>query len=317
MSATVDAIDHVRSGKIGEVKLARGLCYKSRPSIGPRGEYQIPASVDYDIWSGPAPVLPLTRKKIHYDWHWQWPYGGGDLCNQGIHEMDIARWGLGEVGLSKRVFSYGGRLGYEDAGDTPNTLVTMHEYPDDGKTLVFEVRGLKTDKLKGAGIGVIFYGSDGYVVLTAYAAGAAFDPKGNLVKKFTGGDRFEHYDNFLKAVRSGKIEDLHADILQGHISSALCHTSNISYRLGRETTVADLKKRLADIKSNENALETLGRVTAHLTDNGVKIDETKICVGPELVFDPVVENFPGNASANKFLTREYRKPFVVPSAGEV
>ena len=229
--------------------------------------------------------------------------------------MDIARWGLGETGLSKRVFSYGGRLGYEDAGETPNTLVIIHEFPDDGKTLVFEVRGLKTDNLKGAKIGVIFYGSEGYVVLTAYTAGAAFDLNGNVVKKFNGGG--DHFDNFFKAVRSGKKEDLHADILEGHLSSALCHTANISYRLGQEMTGADLKKRLADVKSNENALETFDRVTAHLTDNGVKIDEIKLCVGPQLTFDPANEIFPGNDAANKFLTREYRKPFVVPSAGEV
>jgi predicted dehydrogenase len=317
MDATVDAIQYVHSGKIGEVKLARGLCYKLRPSIGPLGEYPIPASVDYDLWSGPAPILPLTRKRLHYDWHWRWPYGGGDLCNQGIHEVDIARWGLGETGLSKRVFSYGARVGYVDAGETPNTQVLMHEYPDSGKTLVFEVRGLKSDNLKGASIGAIFYGTEGYVVLTAYQSGAAFDLKGNLVKKFTGGDWGSHFDNFLKAVRSGKYEDLNSDILQGHISSALCHTANISYRLGREMTVADLKKRLADIKSNDNAVETFDRVTAHLTGNGVKIDETNICVGPELEFDPISENFPGNDAANQFLAREYRKPFEVPKPGEV
>jgi predicted dehydrogenase len=314
-SGTADAIEYVLSGKIGEVKLARGLCYKPRASIGDRGEFQAPVSVDYDIWSGPAPVLPITRKRFHYDWHWQWPYGGGDLSNQGVHEMDIARWGLGENTLSKQVFSYGGRLGYKDAGETPNTLVITHEYPDNGKTIVFEVRGLQTEDLKGAKIGVIFYGSEGYVVITSYTSGAAFDLKGNVVKRFAGGG--DHHANFLKAVRSGKFEDLNADILQGHLSSALCHMGNISYNLGQEMTCADLKKRLADLKSNENAVETLDRVSAHLTDNGVKIDETKLRVGPELTFDPAKEIFPGNEAANKLLTRDYRKPFVVPLAGQV
>jgi predicted dehydrogenase len=321
ITTTVDAVEYVRSGKIGEVKLARGLCYKLRRSIGPRGEYKVPTTVDYDLWSGPAPVLPLTREKFHYDWHWQWPYGGGDLCNQGAHEMDLARWGLGLTGLSKRVFSYGGRLGYEDAGETPNTLVVVHEFPDDGKTLAFEVRGLKTDKLKDADVGVIFYGSDGYVVTMEYKTGGpvavALDRGGNVVKKFSGGNRAEHFANFIKAVRSGNKEDLHADILEGHLSSALCHMGNISYRLGQETSVADLKKRLSDVKSNENALETFDRVTAHLTDNGIKIDQTKLRVGPELVFDPASETFPGSDAANKFLARQYRTPFVVPAAGEV
>ena len=162
---------------------------------------------------------------------------------------------------------------------------------------------------------MIFYGSEGYVVLTSYISGAAFDLKGNVVKRFAGGG--DHHGNFLKAVRSGKKEDLNADILEGHLSSALCHMGNISYQLGQEMTVADLKKRLAEVKSNENAAETFDRVTAHLTDNGVKIEEIKLRVGPELTFDPAGETFPGNEAANKFLTRDYRKPFVVPAAGEV
>jgi predicted dehydrogenase len=313
--AIIEAIEYIRSGKLGEVRLARALCYKPRPPIGPRGKYQVPASVDYDLWSGPAPILPLTRKHFHYDWHWQWPYGSGDLGNQGIHQVDAARWGLGENSMGNRVFSYGGRLGYEDAGETPNTMVVVHEF-DDAKTLVTEVRGLKTAALKGAKIGVIFYGSDGYLVMTArYDQCAAFDPKGKVVRRFEGGG--DHHDNFLKAVRSGRKEDLNADILEGHISSAMCHMGNISYRIGREMTAADLMKQLADMKSNENVLETFDRVTAHLTDNGIKIGETKFCVGPQLTFDPAGETFSGNEKANKFLTREYRKPFVVPGAGEV
>ncbi|HEY4760550.1 MAG TPA: Gfo/Idh/MocA family oxidoreductase [Thermoguttaceae bacterium] len=311
----IDAVEYVRAGKIGEVKLARGLCYKPRTSIGARGTYYIPLNVDYDLWSGPAPIVPLSRVSLHYDWHWQWPYGDGDLGNQGIHHMDIARWGLGEPGLSKRVFSYGGRLnfGYGEAGETPNTMVVIHDYDD--KTIAFEVRGLKTDDYKGAKVGVIFYGSEGYVVIPAYDSGTAFDPRGNIVKKFSGwGD---HFGNFLNAVRSGNMEDLNSDILQGHISTALCHMGNISYRLGKEMSTSDLKNQLAEIKTNENALETFDRLSAHLSSNGINVDETKLTVGPQLIFDPESETFPDNEAANKFLTSEYRKPFAVPSAGEV
>ena len=119
--------------------------------------------MNYDLWSGPAPILPLTREKLHYDWHWMWAYGNGDLGNQGIHQMDLARWGLGVNELCSAAFSYGGRLGYEDAGETANTQVIVHDYGD--KSLVFEVRGLKTDRIiEGAGVGVIFEGTDGYVV---------------------------------------------------------------------------------------------------------------------------------------------------------
>ena len=131
------AIEYVRSGKIGEVKLARGLCYKQRDSIGPKGNYPIPPTVDYDLWTGPAPMKPLTRKHLHYDWHWIWDYGNGDLGNQGIHQMDVCRWGLGLNGIGTSVLSYGGRLGYEDAGETarpaegaghpPTSAVRSHE----------------------------------------------------------------------------------------------------------------------------------------------------------------------------------------------
>ena len=118
MQGTRNAIEYLQAGKLGQVTVARGLCYKRRPSIGPRGLYHVPPSVDYNIWSGPAPLADLTRQQFHYDWHWQWPYGNGDLGNQGIHQMDLARWGLGVSTLSNAVLSYGGRLGYEDAGDS-------------------------------------------------------------------------------------------------------------------------------------------------------------------------------------------------------
>ena len=142
--------------------------------------------------------------------------------------MDLARWGLGVNELSQNVFSYGGRFGYEDAGETANTQVVVHDYGD--KSLVFEVRGLKTGDYKGAKVGVIFEGTDGYVVMSTYHSGAAFDKDGKMIREFKGED--DHFANFLTAVRSRKIADLNADIEEGHLSSALCHTGNISYRLG-------------------------------------------------------------------------------------
>src|SRR6185312_2425614 len=242
MAGTIEAIDYVKAGKIGEVKVARGLCYKSRGSIGPKGEHSPPASVDYNIWRGPAPQRPVTRNQFHYDWHWCWDYGNGDLGNQGIHQMDIARWGLGVDGLSKGVLSYGGRYGYEDAGETANSQTVIHDYGD--KTLVFEVRGLKTQPLRGANVGVIFEGSDGYVVLSSYNGGAAFDLDGKMTTKFNGGG--DHFGNFFTAVRSRQPEYLAADIEQGHLSSALCHLGNISYRLGSEIAFAEVPDRLKD-----------------------------------------------------------------------
>jgi len=313
MGGTLEAINFIKAGRIGEVRLARGLCYKSRGSIGARGMYQPPATVDYDLWSGPAPILPLSRPRLHYDWHWVWAYGNGDLGNQGIHQMDIARWGLGVSGLGQSVLSYGGRLGYVDAGDTANTQVSIHNYGD--KNLVFEVRGLRTQPLQGAGVGVIFYGSEGTVVLTSYTSGAAFDRNGEVIQRFNAGG--DHFANFLSAVRSRRHADLAADIEEGHLSSALCHIGNISYRLGSPVTAAEARARLQALPRSEEAVETYERVTSHLRDNGVNLESTPLQLGRALTLSG--ETFTGSdvEEANRMLTREYRAPFVVPTEANV
>lgn len=311
----IEAIEYVHSGKIGDLKVARGLCYKRRGSIGPQGEYPIPANINYDLWTGPAQMLPLTRKSLHYDWHWIWAYGCGDLGNQGIHQMDLARWGLQQQKLPNGVLSYGGRFGYEDAGETANTQVVVHDYGD--KSLVFEVRGLETKPYKGAGVGVIFEGTDGYVVMASYHSGAAFDKDGNKVKEFKG--EGDHFSNFLSAVRSRKIADLNADIEEGHLSSALCHLGNISYRLGDQVTAGEAEQRLASIQTTDNVKDTWERTVAHLKDNKIDLNTIKIGFGDMLKFDPETETFPdsGMDKANSMLTRDYRAPFVVPVAGQV
>ena len=316
MQGSIDAIQYVHDGKIGEVKLARGLCYKRRKSIGPKGEYDVPPEVDYDLWTGPAPMKPVTRPRFHYDWHWQRLYGNGDMGNQGPHQMDLARWGLGIDRLADSVICYGGRLGYEDAGDVGNTEVSILDFGD--KTLVFEVRGLETGALRGAKIGVIFYGTEGFVVLTSYTGGAAFDKDGNVVTKFSGGG--DHYDNFVKAVRSRNHEDLNADILQGHLSCALSHLGNISYYLGEPASVDKIRDTLGQLKTFENTGTTLDRTVDHLVNNEadeVDLEKTPLTLGPKLELDGKAETILNNAEASKMLTREYRAPYIVPSAGEV
>ncbi len=313
LGGSIDAIKFVHDGGIGDVKLARGLCYKPRRSIGAPGIFEPPEGVDYNLWQGPASERPITRKRFHYDWHWQYHWGNGDMGNQGPHQMDLARWGLQVDRLSERVISYGGRLGYKDAGDVANTQVAIHQFGD--KTLVFEVRGLNTKDLRGARIGVIFYGSEGYVVLTSYTRGKAFDLDGNVVKEFNGGG--DHYGNFVDAVRSRNHEDLTADVLEGHLSAGLAHTGTISYRLGDEISLGDLKQELAKVESNDDSAKTLARTVEHLNDNKVDLAETKLTLGPALAMDPKTETFKGNDRANAMLTRDYRKPFLVPAAGQV
>lgn len=309
----IEAINYVRDGKIGKVRVARGLCYKPRGPIGERGKYSPPESVNYGIWLGPAQLASVTRPRFHYDWHWQWPYGNGDLGNQGIHQMDLARWGLDATQLSNSVISYGGRFGYTDAGDTANTQVVVHDYGD--RSLVFEVRGLKTGGYKDSKIGVIFEGTEGYVVMTTYHSGAAFDLDGQKIRDFKG--QADHFGNFLKAVRSRKIGDLNADIEEGHLSSALCHLGNISYQLGSSVAADDAEKAIAKMRTTDDAQETLERTLAHLKDNGVDFMKTKLTVGPQLVLDPQSETFQNNAKADAMLTRDYRKGFEVPEKGKV
>ncbi|MBI1246506.1 gfo/Idh/MocA family oxidoreductase [bacterium] len=318
-----EAIEFVHSGKIGDVKVARGLCYKPRKSIGPKGNYQPPETVDYSLWLGPAQMQPVTRPQFHYDWHWQMPFGNGDLGNQGIHQMDLARWGLNVNELSNAVISYGGRFGYEDAGDTPNTQVVVHDYGD--RSLVFEVRGLVYDKklktssvsYKGSKIGVIYEGTDGYVVMTTYHSGTAFDKDGNKIRDFNGGGDQNHFNNFVEAVRSRDVNHLNGDILQGHLSSALCHTGLISYKMGKEVSPEECLERMEAIKTTENVKATMQRVQDHLRDNGVDIVKEGVKLGPMLAFDPKTETFIDNAEADKYLTRDYRKGFEVPAAGKV
>jgi predicted dehydrogenase len=310
-----EAMDFVRQGGIGNVTVGRGLCYKRRASIGPSGQYEPPQSVDYNLWLGPAAEAPVTRPQFHYDWHWQFAYGNGDLGNQGIHQMDLARWGLGVDQLSNAVISYGGRFGYEDAGESANTQVVIHDYGD--KSLVFEVRGLETGEYRGAKVGVIFEGSEGYLVMTTYSSGAAFDLDGNKIKEFRGGNDDLHYANFVDAVRSRRHEDLTADILEGHLSSALCHMGNISYLLGENVPTAEALERLQSLDTREDVKQTLERTMEHLAANSVDLEQTPLRLGPLLQFDPASETFGQRDDANDLLTREYRAPFVVPTRAQV
>jgi len=226
------AMELLHQGAIGEVYMARALCYKQRDSIGFKPDAETPPYVHYDLWLGAAPKRPFNENRFHYNWHWFWDYGTTDMGNQGIHQMDIARWGLNK-GLPIKVNGVGGRFGYKDQGETPNTQVTTFEY-DDGVQLVFEVRGRWTNDESGVRVGNLFYGSDGYMVIdgSSYRIFRGDKKEPEPSQGALEGD--VHIANFLKAVRSRKREDLTADVFEGHLSSALCHMGNVSYRLGRK-----------------------------------------------------------------------------------
>ncbi len=226
-----DAIEFLRSGKLGKIYMAKGLCYKPRGSIGHKADAPVPDGVDYNLWLGPAPERPFNPNRFHYEWHWNWDYGNGDLGNQGIHQMDLARWGIGKSEFPKTVMSAGGRYGYSDDGQTPNTQLVVFEFDD--CELQFEVRGLLTNDEAKVKIGDIFYGTEGMLAITSYTTWQTY--MGREMEPGPGGSGGgNHFANFLDAVKSRNVKSLNGPIEEGHYSSAYCHLGNIAYRLGRK-----------------------------------------------------------------------------------
>jgi predicted dehydrogenase len=293
--ALQEAVQKLREGVIGEVYMARGLCFKWRDTIGKKKDGPVPAGVHYDTWLGPAQVRPFNENRFHYNWHWNWEYGNGDNGNQGIHEWDIARWGLG-VTVPTKAMSMGAHYMFDDDQQTPNTQVCTEEFEVNGKKkmLVFEVRHwisnheggigegrsssddgvpppagqtppLKRDRERGSNtIGNIFYGSEGYLVISGYHTYKTFlGKKQEPGPSRTGGGN--HHANFYEAMRSRKKSDLNGPVEEGHYSAICMHLANISYRVGRAVS-----------------------------------------------FDPKTEKIAGDPEASQMLTRAYRAPFVVP-----
>lgn len=278
----IEAIKFLHTGGIGDVFMAKGLCYKPRDSFGIAPDGTAPASLHYDMWLGPAPIRPYNEKRVHYNWHWFWATGNGDTGNQGPHQFDIARWGLNKNEHPVTVYSMGGIFGIdpaECAQETPNTQTSLFKYRD-GKILEFETRGRYTNDESSLGIriGNIFYGTEGYLELDGdtwkafrkrekepFAGSKTSEGKPADPTFLAAPGGTEHFANFLDAIRSGKDETLNCQISEGHMSSSLPLIANISYLLGRQLT-----------------------------------------------FDGAKEKFVNDREADALLTREYRKPYVIP-----
>ncbi len=232
LTGVQDAVEFLRSGKLGKIYMARALCFKPRGSIGHKEDAPVPTGVDYNIWQGPAPERPFNPNRFHYEWHWNWDYGNGDIGNQGIHQMDVARWGLGKDVFPTLIESSGGRYGYHDDGQTPNTQDATFRYDD--CVLEFEVRGLPTNDELGVRIGNLFYGSEGYLVINGNSWRSFMGHKNEPGQSGKGQKgESDHFGNFVDAVEAHDSKRLKAEIVEGHRSSALCHLANIAYRLGR------------------------------------------------------------------------------------
>jgi predicted dehydrogenase len=269
-----EAVQKMREGLIGDLYMARGLCFKRRDTIGRTPVSAVPKGVNYDLWLGPAPARDFAANRFHYNWHWFWDYGNGDLGNQGVHQLDMARWALG-VKYPTKVSATGGHFMFDDDQETPNTLVANFEFQDGvaKKMISFEVRHWITNHEAGIDepkpgntVGTVLYGSNGYL--------AVWDEDHSKYHSFLGREQTpgpsgsgvgEHWGNFIAAVRSRKQSDLTAPIEEGAISTALMHLANISYRVGR---------------------------TVH--------------------FDAATYSCTGDTEANGLFRRVYRKPFEVP-----
>ena len=308
------AIEFIHAGKIGKVKVAHALCYKRRKSIGlVDTPAPLPAGIDFDLWAGPAPAVVPRRERLHYDWHWNQLTGNGDLGNQNPHEIDKARWGLGKHTLPTQVVSLGGRLGYQDNGNTANSQVSLFKWDD--ALVISEVRGLElktkpTIARQAGPVGVanIWWGTEGYVVAPNYSSGMAFDYDGKELASWKGGSDQLHYDNFLDAVRSRDRATLHLDIEEGHLSSAMAHLGNVSWGLGEQASLGTRPRLAAD---EQHVVETFAAFEAHLRDNQVDLTDTPYVLGRELTIDPATERST-DAEANRFFSREYRKGFELP-----
>lgn len=276
------AIKFLHDGGIGDVYMARGLCFKPRNDIGryPDGPMQQdeqfaltvssnnhePAytqayldRVHYDLWVGPAPMRPFNRNRFHYNWHWQWEYGNGDTGNQGPHQLDIGRWGLNRDDYPVRITSTGGNFVYDSQQETPNTQTTIYEYGD-GTIFEFGTRGLPTNPEGEIKIGNIFYGSDGRLGIDSEGNWKTYfghrdepgpnsesiEAESSNALDLVGSGATGHYSNFIHAIRSGKRGDLTCDVEEGHRSSCLAHLANISYRLNRQVAFDGLNERFVD-----------------------------------------------------------------------
>ena len=295
------AIEALQGGLIGKIHQARALCYKRRRSIGKKPDTPTPPGLNWDMFLGPAPLRPFNELRFAYNWHWFWDTGNGDIGNQGVHQMGVARWGMSEPEWPKTAYAHGAKFAYDDDQDTPNTLTANYDF--DGRELVFEVRGLLTGtegavppprrrRRRGASdtpspeatapkgsaplnvmVGNLFYGSEGWAAMSDRGFQAFKGESNELVMEERRDRKPEndptglHMRNFLAACRSRNYRDLHDEIEIANLSAALCHLANISYRVGRQLT-----------------LQT----------------------GPKFVNDP---------EANKLLTRDYREPYVIGSSG--
>jgi predicted dehydrogenase len=316
--AVQEAARDIQSGKYGKVLWVHCSRLNSREPIGKVTEPQpVPDYIDYNLWAGPAPKTPVMRKSFHYDWHWQWNWGDGEMANWGVHYIDDLRHLLGWNDVPTKVITAGNRFAWDDNGQTPNMAFALFDY--DGVKVVVDIRNLPDPKRRGGKTGAVYLDRrDGnYVqcenatVRISRGGGWAHDKDGKRIYQYKGNGGAGHAQNFINALRSGRREDLNAEIEVGHLSTAMCHQANISFKAGAESSVDEVRE---NVKIHDDALNTLNDILEQLDGNGVDLAKQPFILGPELKYSRRQERFVGaNAEkANKYIKCSYREPFVMP-----
>jgi predicted dehydrogenase len=301
----------LNSGKYGKLKIAKGYCCKPRWTIGYRPEETPPATLNWSEWLGPAPMQPFHKNLVHYNWHWFWDTGNGDIGNQGVHEVDICRWMIQKT-LPRSVVAFGARYvnepekGFKDQGQTPNQQLVLYDYGD--SMMLFETRGLVRDNTDWKPIVEVELYTDTGVIRGTNFTPYDSDKSVRIEAEYTrlSGSPFR---NFMECVRNRERGKLEADILEAHYSSAHCHLGNISYRMGETASVDSIKKEFGDDPIVQKAI---GDVMKNTTDALPELKDPQWTLGPKLAFNPATEKFVNNTAADKLLTRDYRAPYIVP-----
>jgi predicted dehydrogenase len=316
-----EVIDYVRSGAIGPLRCIHAIVFRGREGIGKVAEpTPVPPTINYDLWCGPTAVEPLMRKQLHYEWHWRWSTGNGELGNNGAHHIDVARWVLGQENPAPRAISIGGRLGYNDDGETANTQIAYFDYQP--APLICEIRNYRakknataTGKLRGINTGMVVDCEGGYIA-GDFTSSTVFDNDGQKIKAIEGAKKLQELDNlhaanFAAAVRSRKPTDLNAEARVGHVSAACCHMANLSYRLGKQTPPEAIVEAT---RATAPLADAFDRCRDYLRENKIDLGETPATLGPWLTFDAKSERFVGPFAdqANQLSHREGRAPFTVP-----
>ncbi|QDV43874.1 Glucose--fructose oxidoreductase precursor [Stieleria neptunia] len=300
----------IREGKYGKLKTANIQIFRPRKSIGVKTPVPPPRELDFDLWTGPATMNPYRTNLVHYRWHWMWDYGNGEIGNLGAHEFEMARWAMPESAQPKSVVSLGGRYGYEDQADTPNTQLTLYDFGD--AQLVCQQRGLHFDKpLKMS----IDFHTDAGVVKDGkfYPHGQTKGEKieGAPASGLPENESRDHLRNFIDCIRSRKREDLASDVLDGHRTAVVAHLGNLSYRLGDQASFRHPPQPLSE---NQVAAESFDQMKRHLVDAaGVNLANASYRIGPTLQFDATTETFVNHPEANHLLGRTYRPGFQLPT----